>query len=193
MPKKLFPAFVGDVIVGSLAVVDDMIVYLTDCCDASVTGVSVTEQNTYGIACRKCYHPQPKIMANAWMATDRAQWEKWAAPFTKLFDAPEVDKIVDLLMAEALMPDLDMVANVRAWEDIVNPRLVEATLTKYAESTQLIFRPRVPAAQQTVIAIVEHHDISDRIEQTPELSAENNAAQLTGMLFADQPETGMLF
>lgn len=190
--KKLFPAFVGDVVVGSLAVNDDgMIYHLTDCCEASVTGVSVTEQNPSGVACRSCYHQQPAVLAGAWMATDRLAWEKWAAPLARLFDddGRTVDRVISMLMTEALLPELATVPGAKAWEDVVLPRITELAM----ERTQLIFRPRVPAAQQTVIAIVEHHDISDRIEQAPQPDAADDAAQMTGMLFADQPSTGMLF
>lgn len=50
--------------IGQKAVNDGIWFYLTPCCAASVTGVSVTPHNPAGVACRACYAPvDPRLAA----------------------------------------------------------------------------------------------------------------------------------
>lgn len=50
--------------VGQRAESDGIWFYLTPCCQASVTGVSVTAHNPAGVACRACYSPvDPRLAA----------------------------------------------------------------------------------------------------------------------------------
>lgn len=53
--------------VGQRAENDGIGYYLTDCCSASVTGVSVTSVNPAGVACRACYQPVDPRLAAAWL------------------------------------------------------------------------------------------------------------------------------
>lgn len=53
--------------VGQRATSDGIGYYLTPCCSASVTGVSVTAQNRAGVACRACYRPVNPRLAHAWV------------------------------------------------------------------------------------------------------------------------------
>jgi hypothetical protein len=50
--------------VGQRAECDGIWFYLTPCCQASVTGVSVSAANAAGVACRACYSPvDPRLAA----------------------------------------------------------------------------------------------------------------------------------
>lgn len=52
--------------IGQRATCDGIGFYLTPCCQASVTGVSVTASNPDGVACRACYRPVDPALATAW-------------------------------------------------------------------------------------------------------------------------------
>jgi hypothetical protein len=58
--------------VGTLAVNDGVVFYLTPCCAASVTGVCLTADNPDGVACRKCYQPVDPALAAAWTVAEYA-------------------------------------------------------------------------------------------------------------------------
>jgi hypothetical protein len=59
---------VGTDQVGMIAESDGIRYYLTPCCQASVTGVSVTASNPEGIACRACYQPVDPALSWAELA-----------------------------------------------------------------------------------------------------------------------------
>lgn len=52
--------------------------YLTHCCEAAVTGVSLTADNPEGLACKGCYRPQPAGMLREWESGDVEAWRTYA-------------------------------------------------------------------------------------------------------------------
>lgn len=80
--------FIGGGIAVDTVVSPAIVSYVTGCCGAAVTGVSITDANPAGVACKACYMPADARLDDAWFVGDNDAWARCAEKLEALLGLP---------------------------------------------------------------------------------------------------------